>query len=99
MTSYEAYVTEYTFFPGGNTDDYHLAITVARTHWGDAAASYPDVKQWAIRRMGKQCLNHNGRWEWEPQPSSRTKAFLERTRYDKDEALRRAAELAMGGEA
>ena len=29
-----------------------------------------------------EVLAKDGRWEWEPQPSSRTDAFVERTRFD-----------------
>jgi hypothetical protein len=40
------------------------------------------------------CLNHLGQWEWEPQPSSRTEAFLKRTRWLSFEGALAAAEKA-----
>jgi hypothetical protein len=36
--------------------------------------------RWAIRR-GHECFNHQGEWEWEPQPSSRDNAFYARCRW------------------
>ena len=36
--------------------------------------------QWAIREGG-MVLTKKGEWEYEPQPSSRTKAFLARSRW------------------
>lgn len=33
-------------------------------------------------------------WEWEPQPSSRSEAFMRRTRYPLDQALAIGARLA-----
>lgn len=39
------------------------------------------VPTYAVRRAGN-CLNKEGKWEWEPFPSSRDDAFLERCRWD-----------------
>ncbi len=52
----------------------------------------PPYDTWAVRWLGR-CLNSDGRWEFEPQPSSRTDDFLARTRWSRNEALRRAAAL------
>jgi hypothetical protein len=42
---------------------------------------------WAARRLG-QCLNRQGEWEYEPQPSSRDEEFLARCRFEtKEQAL------------
>lgn len=35
---------------------------------------------WAIINGG-HCLNRDGVWEWEPSPSNRDEAFIERTRF------------------
>lgn len=44
-------------------------------------------ERWAVRQMG-DCLNKQGEWEFEPTPSSRDAAFLERCRFDSaDEAF------------
>lgn len=39
---------------------------------------------WAIREHGA-CLNKRGEWEFEPIPSSRTKAFFKRCRWKSEE--------------
>lgn len=54
----------------------------------------PDVDRWAIMsQSGRCCYARNGEWVWEPQPSSRTDAFYEATRYTLVEALERAEML------
>ena len=40
---------------------------------------------WAIRERG-YCLNKNGEWEYEPLPSSRTKAFIKFCRWESADA-------------
>jgi hypothetical protein len=41
----------------------------------------------------RYCLNHKGKWEYEPISSSRTGAFFKRCRWvDRDEAIRAAQE-------
>jgi hypothetical protein len=41
---------------------------------------------WAVMKRG-EVLNRDGEWEWEPQNSSRTPAFLKNTRYPLAEAV------------
>lgn len=41
---------------------------------------------WAIVD-GAEVLNHDGKWEFEPQPSSRTPEFLMRCRFLFDDAI------------
>jgi len=42
---------------------------------------------WTITQGGN-CLNKDGKWEYEPMPSSRTEEFIKRTRFkDEHEAL------------
>lgn len=36
---------------------------------------------WAITSTYNECLNHKNDWEYEPNPSSRTEAFLKRCRW------------------
>ncbi len=38
--------------------------------------------KWAVRRLGGEVLNKQGEWEYEPMPSSRDDAFIERCRFD-----------------
>jgi hypothetical protein len=65
----------------------------------------PDPDAWVIRNHRGSVLNHSGRWEWEPQPSSRSAAFLRRTCFSRDAAVSRVlaglaadrAELATNG--
>jgi hypothetical protein len=40
---------------------------------------------WAIRLQG-MTLNKKGDWEWEPMPSSRTDAYLKRSRWHSSRA-------------
>jgi hypothetical protein len=37
--------------------------------------------KYAIRQTGA-CMDHDGEWEYEPQPSSRTDTWLKRFRFD-----------------
>ena len=45
---------------------------------------------WVVRLNG-DCLNKSGQWEWEPLPSSRDDAFLDRCRFDSHTAAIYAA--------
>lgn len=47
--------------------------------------SRDDDKSWAIRASGR-CMNHEGDWEFEPLPSSRTDEFFARCRWPTLEA-------------
>jgi hypothetical protein len=65
----------------------------------------PSPDAWVIRDRQGSVFNRSGGWEWEPQPSSRSPAFLRRTSFPRDEAVSRAlaglaadrAELAANG--
>jgi hypothetical protein len=47
-----------------------------------------NIPTWAIYDDCNSCLNHDGQWEYEPQPSSRTDEFLARCQwFDRDEAI------------
>lgn len=48
---------------------------------------------WAVTR-GRQCLNRDGEWEWEPLLSNGSEEFLARCRFDYDTALRLAVDAA-----
>jgi hypothetical protein len=48
---------------------------------------------WCVFNLG-DVLNADSEWEYEPTPSNRDEAFLERTRFDRDTALRLAKEKA-----
>lgn len=53
--------------------------------------------KWAIKDGG--CvLSVDGVWEYEPNPSNRTDEFIARTRFDRDDAFRRAAAIRAEGE-
>lgn len=49
--------------------------------------------KWCVTSFG-DVLNIEGEWEYEPAPSGRDEAFLERTRFDRATALRLAKEKA-----
>ena len=82
---YKEGASAFTFFPDDDPKQWHDAIKVERTNWG-FGHPLPKGKQWAIRRLHR-CLNADGEWEWEPQPSSREPEFLKRCRFDLDEAI------------
>ena len=48
---------------------------------------------WAITRH-RECMNHDGGWDWEPIPSEREDDWLAAHRFDLDTALRLAKEAA-----
>lgn len=80
-------VSEFTFFPNDDPEQYYNAVTVVRTYWQGTDGPNPHPNgEWAIRCMGR-CLNRSGEWEWEPQPSSRDDAFFARCRFHCDEAI------------
>jgi hypothetical protein len=71
------------------------------SHWDEVfieeRTGREGVVRWAVTR-NSDVLNRSGKWEWEPNPSSRTDAFLRRTRYATvDEALA-AARRVLGEE-
>ncbi len=68
---------------------YSLPGGRGRIEWRDDGA-------WAIVNAGC-CLNTDGEWEVELQPSSRTDEFKARTRFPVEEAMRRAVDyFALG---
>lgn len=68
------------------TEDGNIAQDTRNLHieWRGAGA-------WAVTEGGC-CLNNKGKWEYEPHPSSRSNAFIKRTRFTFEEAVRRANE-------
>ena len=80
----ESEASEYTL--GHPMSSNHIKI--CKTNW--------EKNTWAIRGAST-CLNKDGEWEWEPMPSNRDDAFMERTRFTLDEAfpLARKALAAM----
>lgn len=51
-----------------------------------------DEGRWAIVENGALCLNADGEWEVEPQPSSRDDAFKIRTRWTLPKAMQIAVD-------
>lgn len=51
---------------------------------------------WSVK-LGGNCLNKSGEWEWEPMPSSRDDEFLARCRFESPEAAIDAAILSTKG--
>lgn len=49
--------------------------------------------RWAVRRR-HYCIHRSGRWDFEPQPSSRTDRWLSSHRFDLETALRLAEKAA-----
>jgi hypothetical protein len=52
--------------------------------------------RWCISNGFSDVLNADGEWEFEPMAANRDEEFIERTRYDRDGAIRRAKEKANG---
>lgn len=71
-----------------DVEDPHPNLIIEST----TSSSYEGVK-WAVRFAG-QCLSVKGRWEYEPQPSSRSDSFLRRFRFDDLEQAKEAAKKA-----
>jgi len=66
-------------------------LTVCEFRVGEQTINYSPVRitemaqldgppKWAVRRNGR-CLNTDGKWEYEPMPSSRDDEFLARCRF------------------
>lgn len=51
-----------------------VLITLERASWREFG------EKWAIRMLG-HCLNKDGKWEYEPMPSSRDDEFFKRCRW------------------
>lgn len=67
----------------------HETVTVVQTGQLHKGVFIPSADVWAIRKGG-WCLNRDGQWEFEPQPSSRDNEFYARCRFPREEALQRA---------
>lgn len=79
-------VTQYTVSAvpkGMGSDAWAWAITV----------EYRDEGQWAVKHHSS-CLSSSGKWDYEPNPSSRTDAWKRRHRFTEEEALRLARKHA-----
>lgn len=87
--------TRYTVssVPESNVHFFRLSVSVERT-------SHVDGGQWAVRQRG-QCLDSDGRWDWEPSPSDREDGWLATHRFDLNTALwlasKAVSEMAGGG--
>lgn len=89
----EAFVSEYLVNPAA---PFHEHVRVQFSCAAGEGPHAPPTDWWAVRYMGR-CLTSKGEWVFEPQPSSRTRAFLNRTRFDRDRALELArARVARG---
>lgn len=74
-------VTEYSVLPTGcdidSPDALYFVIRIV----------YRGKGLWAVKNTGSVLSNITGKWDYEPQPSSRDKAFIDEFRWDLDEAL------------
>lgn len=84
MNAY-AIATQYavTLLPEGDINSYLYEITV----------DYRGHGLWAITRH-RQCMTHDGGWDWEPIPSERDDDWIATHRFDLDTALALAKEAA-----
>lgn len=73
--------------------EFYERITVELTCFAGEGPHKPLSDTWAVRKHG-WCLDVDGDWIYEPQPSSRDAAFYARTRWDVIEAIARAQEAA-----
>lgn len=78
--------TEFEFSRGAHSSD---DVRIVRAPQRDGSVL------WKVMRMG-EVLTTDGSWEWEPQPSSRTDAYLARTRFATLRAAWLAAEREQG---
>lgn len=65
-------------------DSAHFAVTV----------EYRGADRWAVLAMGRRCLGRDRRWSYESIPSERRDDWLDAHRFDLDEALALAREMA-----
>lgn len=65
---------------------------IAGIHF-DLAVEYRGDGRWSVCWLSS-CLSRDGEWDYEPQPSSRTDEWLDAHRFSKEEAIRRAKEVA-----
>ena len=86
-------VTEYVLNPG---DEPHEWVRVALTCFAGQGPHKPPEDTWAVRWLS-YCLDADGEWVFEPQPSSRDDEFFARTRWSRDEALRRGRAAVPAG--
>jgi hypothetical protein len=76
-------ITAYTITAHPDDPDDMHAVTVERV-------SGLNGYTWAVRWLGRT-YSHAGQWEWEPQPSNRTRTWLAANRYqNRDDALTQA---------
>jgi hypothetical protein len=75
----------------------HEWIRVALTCRAGEGPHRPPHDTWAVRK-GALCLNENGSWEIERQPSNRDAAYLAQRRWPLEEALTRAEDIAFDEE-
>jgi hypothetical protein len=77
--------THYTvsLFPDASVNAAVWDVTVERRSAG----------RWAVCNMGR-CLNADGKWDREPIPSSRDDEWKEQHRFDLDDALELAKQVA-----
>lgn len=73
-----------------NGDTLHMFASIDATNF-DAIGN---PTKWCVREGGS-CLNDEGEFEYEPNPSSRDDDFLKRTRFDSAEEAYRLAEKWM----
>lgn len=59
-----------------------VEFLVGEAMWVKAAYQRGGAKKWKIARGFDEVLNKQGKWEDEPNPSSRTNEFLSRCRFD-----------------
>jgi len=77
-------VTRYTL---GGWDPLTPSISVELTCEAGQGPHKPPHDWWAVRDGRGCCLNSDGEWEYEPQPSSRKDDFLARTRFTEQGAI------------
>lgn len=75
-------IGSYILYPAGPRDRTPEVILERVGQADDELNRLPD--KWAIRQGGA-CLSKDGKWMLERQPSSRTKAFLSKCRFDTPE--------------
>lgn len=77
----------------GSSDQLGLEVEAYSAGRGvriEACRQRDGSRLWAVRNSVGDVLNKQGKWEWEPQSSSRSEAFLSRCRFDTPLAARDA---------
>lgn len=83
--------SEYRILPTGYAEStlFDKWLWAIRVAWRGPDRSTGEDR-WAVLNVYGNCLSRSGKWDYEPQPSSRSDKWLARFRFSLDEAIQLA---------